>query len=375
MRQAYRAARVFDGHQVVGAATVVVVDGRVEAVEQRAVPDAVDLGDVTLMPGLVDAHVHLAFDPSSTDVVGSFSVSDDQLLARMQDNAAAQLAAGVTTVRDLGDRDFLALRVDSPLTVLASGPPLTPVQGHCWFLGGEVTGFAQMARAVEERAARGCQVVKVMVSGGNITPGNSPFEPQFHNPDLRQLVDLARSLGLQTAAHVHAAGSVIDALDAGFDTLEHVTFMTPSGVGATQEVLQRIVDSGVVVSATLGALPGAVPPPAIAQRLEAVAQNHAWLVGHGARFVVGTDAGVGPAKPHGVLPHATTDLARAIEGVAVLRMLTSVAAEALGLAGRKGVLAPGADADLLAVRGDPTTDPEALHDVVGVWAGGEPVRR
>ena len=162
----------------------------------------------------------------------------------------------MTTVRDLGDRGFLATRLDSPLTVQASGPPLTPVKGHCWFLGGEITGYDEMARAVEERARRGCSVVKVMVSGGNITPGNSPFEPELRNPELRQVVELAHSLGMQAAAHDHAPVSVIDALDAGFDTLEHATFMTPEGVGATPEFLQRVVDSGVVVSATFGALPG-----------------------------------------------------------------------------------------------------------------------
>ena len=376
MRQAFTAERVFDGVTMLGRATVVVSSGLVESVERGHVPDAVDLGDVTLLPGLVDTHVHLAFDPAQErDVLGSFAVDDDVLLERMNDNAAVQLAAGVTTVRDLGDRSFLATQVDSPLTVLASGPPLTPAKGHCWFLGGEVTGYEQMARAVEERAARGCAVVKVMVSGGNITPGNSPFEPQIRNPDLKQLVDLAHSLGLQTAAHVHAPVSVIDAIDAGFDTLEHATFMTPDGVGHTPEMLQRVVDSGVVLSATVGALPGATPPPAIAVRLEAVLAMWGELLGQGVHVTVGTDAGVGPGKPHGVAPHALRQLVEHVTALDGLRALTSRGAAGIGLAGRKGVLAPGADADLLAVRGDPLSDPAALLDVVGVWTRGEAVRR
>jgi imidazolonepropionase-like amidohydrolase len=348
----------------------------ITAVEQGDVPDATDLGDVTLLPGLVDTHVHLAFDPMQhLDVLGSFAVDDEALLARMHDNAAKQLAAGVTTVRDLGDRGFLATRVDTALTVLASGPPLTVPQGHCWFLGGEIDGREQMMRAVQERADKGCSVVKVMVSGGNITPGNSPFEPQFRNPFLQEIVDEAHRLGLQTAAHCHAPVSVMDAVDAGFDTLEHVSFMTPEGVGATAEMLQRLVDTQVVVSTTAGALPGALPPPAIQARIEKVLETLTWLGVNGARIVVGTDAGVGPGKPHGVLPHAMRDLARGMDGTASLQALTSVAAQAIGLGGRKGVLAPGADADLLAVRGDPTTDGECLLDVAGVWVKGEPVPR
>jgi len=369
---AFRADRVFDGHQMIGAATVVVDDGRITAIERSEVPGATDLGDVTLLPGLVDTHVHLAFDPAQhADIVGSFAVDDEALLARMHANAALQLAAGVTTVRDLGDRSFLATQLDTPLTVLASGPPLTPVKGHCWFLGGEVTGYDDMARAVEERAERGCAVVKVMVSGGNITPGNSPFEPQIRNPELTQLVDLAHSMGLQTAAHVHAPASVVDALDAGFDTLEHMTFMTPEGVDADPDVLRRIVDSGVVVSATLGALPGYVPPPAIQQRFDLVIGMLGQLAADGARLVAGTDAGVGPAKPHGVLPWAQRTLMARLDGQDALRTLTSIAAGAIGVGDRKGVLAPGADADLLAVHGDPLEDPAALLDVAGVWVAGE----
>ena len=374
--RAFRADRVFDGREMIGAATVVVDDGRITAVEQREVPGATDLGDVTLLPGLVDAHVHLAFDPlQHRDILGSFAVDDEALLQRMHDNADQQLAAGVTTVRDLGDRGFLATRLDTSLTVLASGPPLTLPQGHCWFLGGEVDGPEAAMRAVEQRAERGCAVVKVMVSGGNITPGNSPFEPQFRNPLLKEIVDEAHRLGMQTAGHVHAPVSVVDALDAGFDTLEHVTFMTPDGVEPPPGVLQRIVDSGAWVSMTVGVLPGAAPPPAIAARLEQVSANHRWLAEQGARIAVGSDAGVGPGKPHGVAAHALRQMSAVVPADLGLRALTSGAAEAVGLGGRKGVLAPGADADLLAVQGDPLTDPDALLDVVGVWVKGEALRR
>jgi imidazolonepropionase-like amidohydrolase len=371
---AVRAGQVFDGTELRGPATVVVSNGLVEAVETDAVPGAVDLGDdVTLLPGLIDAHVHLAFDAVS-DVVASLDLDDQALLKRMHDAAEQTLSAGVTTVRDLGDRSFLATQVRTPLTVLAAGPPLTTVSGHCYFLGGEVATLDEMLRAVNERAERGCSVVKVMVSGGNITPGNSPFDSQFDVTQLRAVVNEAHQLGMQTAAHAHAPQSVVAALDAGFDTLEHVTFMTEAGVEPPEGVLQRIVDSGVYVSLTAGVLPGATPLPAIAVRLEKILANHTWMARNGARLVAGSDAGVGPSKPHGVLPYALPVLRAAVSPLYALRALTAVAAAAVGVSGRKGTLTKGADADLVAVGGDPSQDPNAIHDVLGVWAQGVRIR-
>jgi imidazolonepropionase-like amidohydrolase len=372
---ALKAGRVFDGYVVQEGATVVVTDGVVTAVERGEVPGALDLGDdVTLMPGLVDTHVHLVFS-GELDLLGGLDLDDEALLVRMREAADLTLHKGVTTVRDLGDRSFLAAQVGGPLTVLAAGPPLTTVGGHCHFLGGEVDGLDAILRAVEVRAEMGCAVVKVMASGGNITPGTTPFDTQFTLPELKAVVAEAHRLGMHTAAHVHAPASIVNALDAGFDTLEHVSFATEQGAYADPAVLKRIVDDQVVLSATMGSLPGAVPPPAIAERMVQVRKNWLQLATDGARIVVGTDAGIGPGKPHGVLPHALRDLAVGMSGLDPLRAVTSAAAEAIGLGGRKGCLQPGADADLLAVRGDPAIDPEAMHEVVGVWARGERLRR
>ncbi|MDQ4009742.1 MAG: amidohydrolase family protein, partial [Actinomycetota bacterium] len=332
----------------------------------------------------IDAHVHLAFD-ASTDVVTSIGAVDDaQLLTQMAQAARRALRSGITTVRDLGDRGFLALALREQLDALgdpapeivASGPPITVRGGHCHFLGGVADGPQALRAAVRERAERGCEVVKVMVSGGRLTPGSAPHESQYDLAHLRLIVAEAHGLGMSTAAHVHCPGSVADAVTAGFDTLEHVTFLTEDGVAADAATMEAIVESGVVVSATVGHVPGKGElPPAIARSMGAVIENWARLHRDGARIVPGTDAGIAPFKPHDVLPYGLAALTGlGMTNLEVLRAATSVAADACGLTGRKGRLAPGADADLVVLSGNPLGDISAVHDVVAVFRGGHRVR-
>jgi imidazolonepropionase-like amidohydrolase len=174
-----RSARPFDGERFLhGPAAVVVQDGTIVGVEAgRPDPPAdaevFDLGDVTVLPGLLDTHVHLVGDSEwgALDRVAGYSA--EELSRVVEESLRRQLAAGVTTVRDLGDRDWVAVehrdrqrRNGSVLepTILASGPPLTSLRGHCHYMGGEVQGREEIARAVQERADRAIDVVKVMAA-------------------------------------------------------------------------------------------------------------------------------------------------------------------------------------------------------------------
>lgn len=384
---AVRAGRLFDGERSLGPGTVLIGGGRIVDVDiTGATPPVhaqmIDLGsDTFLLPGLIDAHVHLAFD-ASTDVVTRIGTADDeQLLTQMAHAAHRALRSGITTVRDLGDRGYLALTLREQLgklgpEIVASGPPVTIRNGHCHFLGGVADGPRELHAAVGERAERGCEVVKVMVSGGHLTPGSSPYESQYDLADLRLIVADAHRLGLQAAAHVHCPRSVADAVTAGFDTLEHVTFFTEDGVAADPATMDAIVESGTVVSATVGLVPGkGEPPPSVVRRLPAAIANFTELHRHGARIVPGTDAGIAPPKPHDVLPYGLAALTGlGMTNLEVLRAATSVAADACRLTGRKGRLTPGSDADLLAVTGDPLGDIHAIHDVVAVFRAGRRTR-
>lgn len=386
---ALRPAAVFDGIDSAPLVepTVLVDRGRIVGVERRRteLPDhaaVVDLPDCTLMPGLIDTHVHLCFD-GSPDPTGALADRDESgLLASMEAAARSQLRAGVTTVRDLGDRGYLSVGLRERVgvgrslpTIVAAGPPLTTPRGHCDFLGGAFTGGIDGARAaIVDHAERGVDVIKVMASGGFMTPGSVVERPQFEPAVLRAIVDEAHRRGLPVVAHAHSADAVAAAVDAGVDGIEHCTFVMSEGISASEELIERIAQSRIVVGSTLGFLPGMTPPPQIAHILDDVLAAHRRLHAAGAALVAGTDAGIGPQKPHGVLPHAASGLVDlGFSNPEALRAMTADAARVCGLGDSKGRIAPGFDADLIAVRGNPLSDLDALHCVDSVYLAGDPL--
>jgi imidazolonepropionase-like amidohydrolase len=367
--------------------SVVVADGVIAAVHGPAGPvppgaHVMDLPGLTLMPGLVDTHLHLCFDATSDPVGHLAQTGDDTLREQMAGAARRALRAGVTTVRDLGDRGYLALGLrdrgpaggGGPLpAIVAAGPPITTPGGHCHFLGGAASGDRALRAAVRERAERGVDVIKVMASGGNMTPGSVPYEPQFGAASLRAIVDEAHHHGLPVTAHAHSARSVAAAVAAGVDGIEHATFMAAGGVDAPEAVIRAIAARRIAVGWTVGRDPGraGTVPPQIASRMAGLIAVRRRLYEAGAVLVPGSDAGVSPAKPHDVLRYAPGDLAAAgLRPAEILQAMTSRAAQACGLGHRKGRIAPGFDADILAVDGDPLADLAAIRRLRAVYARG-----
>jgi imidazolonepropionase-like amidohydrolase len=385
--RALRAGHVFDGTDVRGPGTLLIEDGVIHDLDfTGAEPPqharVVDFGPREwLLPGLIDAHVHLSWDATEQAVANVAAADDETIQATVRASAAAALSVGVTTVRDLGDRDYvtLALRERMKPTerpeIVASGPPITTIDGHCHFLGGGAEGVDALRAAVRERAERGCDVVKVMASGGNVTPGSSPLKQQYGSSDLHLIVEEARKYGLRTAAHAHAIGAIADVIDADFDSIEHFTFFTADGTALQQELVDKVVRKGTFASLTVGALPGMAPTvPSVLARIAAFEKVAAEVVASGARVVAGTDAGITPAKPHTVFPHALIQLAQlGMPTLGVLRSATTVAADAVGRSGVKGVLRRGADADILVLGSSPIDDISAVTDVRAVYRMGERV--
>jgi len=338
-----------------------------------------DFPQATLLPGLINAHVHLAFGAELGVIDTLADTSDEELLEQMTVRAQTLLSCGVTTIRDMADRGGLAVRLRDQVTagevlaprILAATAPLTPPGGHCWFLGGEVEGIEDVAEKVRANADAGADLIKVMVSGGGLTPGGAAMhESQFGVEFLRAVVTEAHALGLPVAAHAHSPTAIADAAAAGVDTIEHCLWMTENrGFEPDDAVIAEIAAKGIAVC------------PAdsgdwrrFAHRMgeakaklyygRAVALHEA-----GVTVIAGTDAGVFPFDEFpDVLARFRTDWG--FSPAEVLAMATTDAARALGLEGVAGVLVPGASADCLVVDGDPLTDMGALRNVDLVVAGG-----
>ena len=381
-----RAAWLFDGTGTLKADPVVVLDGsRILSVSFGVAAPAdlevLDLGEATLLPGLIDTHVHLAFDASVDPVTSLAGRSDEEVLASMRQAGRTALAGGVTTVRDLGDRGYLslALRGEEEMpTLLVAGPPITTPAGHCHFLGGvAAVGVDGVRQAVRQHVDRGVDVVKIMATGGQLTPGSHQHLAQFSAEEMQAAVDEAHRRGLPVTAHAHGTPGIRNAVAAGVDGLEHASFWSEDGVDDPGDLIGVIAEKRIVVGATVGLVPvpGMAGPPEVLKRMPAIIANTRRMQREGVQVVAGTDAGIAPVKPHDALRYAVPQLIQlGMSAAEVLRTMTSVAAEVCGLAESKGRIAAGYDADILAVGGDPLTEPQAIHQIRAVFSRGRLVR-
>ena len=357
---------------------VSVSDGTIVAAGDTGEGEPIDVSGCTVIPGLIEAHAHLCFNGESGWRAVYDSDTPGRMLLRMADAGRRMVEAGITTVRDLGAPTALALEARAAFRdglakgpdLLVSGAPITTTGGHCHFMGGEADGEIELRRAVRERVKAGCDWIKVMATGGNMTPRTNPLRAQYPVDELRAVVSEAHRLRRPVAAHCHGTEGIRNAVEAGVDTIEHCSFAGEAGVEQDEETIARIAERGIVISPTISAGYRLWPDDGRREQRRALSRA---LVRHGCAMVMSTDCGI-PNVPHDALAEGM-EVAQELTGLSpgdVLALATSRAAALLGMDNR-GTIEEGKRADLVVVAGDPAADLSALRRVRMVFRSGERV--
>jgi imidazolonepropionase-like amidohydrolase len=389
------ADRLFDA---TGAATilhpVVQIDGdRIDSIQSKsAIPPGVEhrsFTGCTILPGLIDTHVHLIFSALETNEEIIEQVgreTEQQLLDRALANARAALFAGVTTVRDCGGKGRITQEVRERIRrgdaigadVLACGMPITTTRGHCHWLGLIANTTDEVRSAAERMLTEDADFLKVMATGGNMTPSSDPMKAQYDAATLQLIADMGRAAQRHSAAHVLSRAALPSVVAGRYRTIEHCDWRIEENTYEFDpELARRMVDQQQYVGLTMSGIARRAFIPQIAasnvgpvRRLDARFACERRTIDFGVRYTLHSDAGVRwtPIERFALgLRTAVVEL-RLTPAEAIVAA-THTAAEAIGLHDR-GTLQPRKRADLLIVEGNPLVDIACLEKVRAVMKAG-----
>jgi imidazolonepropionase-like amidohydrolase len=385
------AERLFDGtgNEPLPKAGLYIEDDQILGVVRADEVDAIKgetvlkIGEGTILPGLIDPHVHLCFSASTDPVVQIHSDSDALMALRARENAYNALCSGITTVRDCGGRGFISGLVRDAITsgltegsrIISSGVPLTPTAGHLHFLGLEVDDPHELRKTVRWLHKNRVDFIKTCVTGGGMTVGSDPFAAQYTLEELQIIVGEAHRLKKKVAGHAHGSRAILDAVKAGFDTIEHCSWLEDGQVNYPDEAIDLMLAAGTTVCITVGAIDRSSEKAGIWFRTEQ-AREAAFkeMRDAGISVIVGSDAGVRntPISDFYCSLEAYTRIMNVTPTEALITA-TKGHAQALGIDNLLGTLEPGKLADVIIVSGNPLENLSDLRNVEVVMKAGRVV--
>lgn len=385
MRYLVRPEWLFDSRQgkLLKNMAVLIEGERIVSVESDrglAASDAqvVEAAECTLLPGLIDVHVHLCMD--ARDTPAQRPSNQAELAIRGVTGAARTVQAGVTTVRCVGTPNNVDLIVRDAIRegriigprVLGSGRTIAITGGHSYPMALEADGVDAVIAAVRTQIKAGADVIKLMVTGGVLTPGGRPGTPQMLPAEIEAAVSVAHRMNRRVCGHAEGAEGVRDAITAGIDSIEHGYFTEDDPLFATMTTNPTWLSPTLVAYAAILDGRDWLPQEAVENAelaIERHRQSFRYALAAGVRIAMGSDAGT-PLNPHGEnwreIAHM---IAQGMSPMAALRAATIEGATLLGLE-NIGVIEPDKAADLLLVAGSPLEEISTLGNVRHVWTRG-----
>ena len=366
--------------------------GPMSAVKLSGNESRIELSNATLLPGLIDAHTHLTFDPQFGYESLAISVPREALIGAK--NARVTLEAGFTTVRNVAASGYadVALRdainagdVPGP-RMLVSGPPLGITGGHCdnnllpfeyhATEDGVADGIEQVQHKVREVIKYGADLIKVCATGGVLSKGDDPNASQYTLEEMKAIVTDAHRLGRKVAAHAHGAQGVIWASEAGVDSVEHGHLMNDEAIAVLKKNGTYLVPTLYLMDWQRAHGAQANLPAFLKAKMELVSsvgkQNVQKAIKAGVKIGMGTDAAV---YPHGLNAHELEVYVQlGMTPLGAIQSATINDADLLGWKDKIGALEAGKWADIIAVEGDPLHDITVLQRVKFVMKGGQVVK-
>ena len=395
----FRNGRVFDGTgSMPTSADVTIADGRITAVGPDLSGDVVvDATGCTLLPGLIDTHVHVTM--SGIDTMQRLQRPFSYQFFQAAKNLSATLDCGITTVRDAGGADqgiqqavddglIEGPRMQIAVTIISqtgghndgwlpSGSTIDQLIAYPGRPSGLVDGPEEMRRKVRELVRAGAQVLKVCTSGGVLSPRDDPRHAHFRADELDMLVTEATAAGCAVMAHAQSTDGIKNAIRAGIRSIEHGIYLDDEAISMMLDAGTWLVPTLVAPRAVLDAVAeGARIPDASVRKAREVLKAHqdsvSRAIAAGVKIAMGTDSGVGP---HGAnLTELPLMAAAGMTPQHVLAATTSSAAELLGMSEEIGTISPGKRADLIVVAGDPFDLANLKTNIAAVYLNGIKVR-
>jgi len=332
-----------------------------------------DISGKTILPGLIDCHVHLCLDGSPDPMTSISKDSIPQVTLKAAHHARLTLEAGVTTIRDMGSRDYVDIAIRDGIEsgilqgprMLCSGKLICMTGGHGWQFGREANGADEVRAAVREQLKAGADLIKLMATGGVMTRGVEPGSTQFTLEELIAGVEEARKAGRRTASHAQGTEGIKNSLWAGIHSIEHGFFLD-------EEAIELMLETKAFIVPTLSApyqiikagIRRGVPAYAV-EKSKAVMRSHWQSVKKAHRagipIAMGTDAGT-PFNCHGEnLKEMELLVTLGFTPMETIVATTKTASELLGLEKNLGTLEKGKRADLIVVDGNPLDDISLLQ--------------